>query len=153
MVANHPSLIDYVMLASVMPETDCMVKSALLKNPFVSGVIRAADYLINDQADALLPASRQRLQQGDTILIFLKARAPCRGKMQLQRGRLISRYAVAAIYALSSSAVPSICWVNKANGTTRRQLSRGLPSRLESGCQYISFMMPINKNRRWPQDS
>ncbi|MDM9078586.1 1-acyl-sn-glycerol-3-phosphate acyltransferase, partial [Enterobacter roggenkampii] len=53
-VANHPTLIDYVLLASVMPETDCLVKSALLKNPFVSGVIRAADYLINSQADALL---------------------------------------------------------------------------------------------------
>ena len=69
-VANHPSLIDYVMLASVMPETDCMVKSALLRNPFLSGVIRSADYLINDQAEKLLPACRQRLQQGDTILIF-----------------------------------------------------------------------------------
>lgn len=153
-VANHPSLIDYVMLASVMPETDCMVKSALLKNPFVSGVIRAADYLINDQADALLPASRQRLQQGDTILIFPEGTRTVPGKKcSYSGGRLISRYAVAAIYALSSSAVPSICWVNKANGTTRRQLSRGLPSRLENDCQYISFMMPINKNRRWPQDS
>lgn len=30
-VANHPTLIDYVLLASVMPETDCLVKSALLK--------------------------------------------------------------------------------------------------------------------------
>ncbi len=80
MVANHPSLIDYVMLASVMPETDCMVKSALLKNPFVSGVIRAADYLINDQADALLPASRQRLQQGDTILIFPEGTRTVPGK-------------------------------------------------------------------------
>ena len=28
-VANHPTLIDYVILASVMPETDCLVKSAL----------------------------------------------------------------------------------------------------------------------------
>ncbi|HBS6040381.1 TPA: 1-acyl-sn-glycerol-3-phosphate acyltransferase [Klebsiella aerogenes] len=86
-VANHPSLIDYVMLASVMPETDCLVKSALLKNPFVSGVIRAADYLINDRADTLLPASRQRLQQGDTILIFPEGTRTVPGeKMQLQRG-------------------------------------------------------------------
>ena len=46
-IANHPSLLDYVFLASVMNETDCLVKSALLRNPFVSGVIRAADYLIN----------------------------------------------------------------------------------------------------------
>ena len=86
-VANHPSLIDYVMLASVMPETDCLVKSALLKNPFLSGVIRAADYLINDQADALLPASSQRLQQGDTILIFPEGTRTLPGeKMTLQRG-------------------------------------------------------------------
>ncbi|WP_159236537.1 lysophospholipid acyltransferase family protein [Raoultella terrigena] len=86
-VANHPSLIDYVMLASIMPETDCLVKSALLKNPFVSGVIRAADYLINDQADALLPASRQRLQQGDTILIFPEGTRTLPGEpMVLQRG-------------------------------------------------------------------
>lgn len=70
MVANHPTLIDYVILASVMPETDCLVKSALLRNPFVSGVIRAADYLINSEAETLLSASQQRLAQGDTLLIF-----------------------------------------------------------------------------------
>ncbi|XFX82264.1 lysophospholipid acyltransferase family protein (plasmid) [Klebsiella pneumoniae] len=86
-VANHPTLIDYVLLASVMPETDCLVKSALLKNPFVSGVIRAADYLINSQADALLPACQQRLDQGDTILIFPEGTRTRPGeKMTLQRG-------------------------------------------------------------------
>ena len=69
-IANHPSLLDYVLLASVMNETDCLVKSALLRNPFVSGVIRAADYLINSEADTLLAASQQRLAQGYTLLIF-----------------------------------------------------------------------------------
>ncbi|MFB4355777.1 lysophospholipid acyltransferase family protein [Pantoea sp. BS_4] len=86
-VANHPTLIDYVLLASVMPETDCLVKSALLKNPFVGGVIRAADYLINSQAEALLPACRQRLAQGDTILIFPEGTRTSPDKpMTLQRG-------------------------------------------------------------------
>lgn len=86
-IANHPSLIDYVMLASVMPETDCMVKSALLRNPFLSGVIRAADYLINDRADALLSACQQRLHQGDTLLIFPEGTRSVPGeKMTLQRG-------------------------------------------------------------------
>lgn len=86
-VANHPTLIDYVLLASVMPETDCLVKAALLKNPFLGGAVRAADYLINSQADALLPASKQRLAQGDTILIFPEGTRTRLGeKMTLQRG-------------------------------------------------------------------
>lgn len=86
-VANHPTLIDYVLLASVMPETDCLVKSALLKNPFLGGVIRAADYLTNSQADTLLPACQQRLSQGDTILIFPEGTRTRPGEeMTLQRG-------------------------------------------------------------------
>lgn len=86
-VANHPTLIDYVMLASVMPETDCLVKSELLKNPFVSGVIRSADYLINSQSDTLLAQSQARLARGDTILIFPEGTRTTPGeKMILQRG-------------------------------------------------------------------
>jgi 1-acyl-sn-glycerol-3-phosphate acyltransferase len=86
-VANHPSLIDYVMIASVMPETDCLVKSSLLKNPFLSGVVRAADYLINSQSETLLPQSQQRLEQGDTILIFPEGTRTLPGEeMKLQRG-------------------------------------------------------------------
>lgn len=86
-VANHPTLIDYVLLASVLPETDCLVKSALLRNPFVSGVIKAADYLINSQADTLLPDCRQRLAAGDTILIFPEGTRTKPGEpITLQRG-------------------------------------------------------------------
>lgn len=86
-VANHPTLIDYVILASVMPETDCLVKSALLRNPFVSGVIRAADYLINSEAETLLGASQQRLDQGDTLLIFPEGTRTRFGEaITLQRG-------------------------------------------------------------------
>lgn len=86
-VANHPTLIDYVLLASVMPETDCLVKSALLKNPFVSGVIRAADYLVNSQAETLLPQCQERLGRGNTLLIFPEGTRTEPGKkMSLQRG-------------------------------------------------------------------
>lgn len=86
-VANHPTLIDYVLLASVMPETDCLVKSALLRNPFLGGVVRAADYLINSQADTLLPACQQRLAQGDTLMIFPEGTRTRPGEaMTLQRG-------------------------------------------------------------------
>ncbi len=41
LVANHPTLIDYVLIASVIPETDCIVKSALTGNFFLKRVVRA----------------------------------------------------------------------------------------------------------------
>ncbi|MBZ0060409.1 MULTISPECIES: 1-acyl-sn-glycerol-3-phosphate acyltransferase [unclassified Leclercia] len=86
-VANHPTLIDYVLIASVMPETDCLVKGALLRNPFLSGAIRASDYLINSEADTLLSACQQRLSQGDTLLIFPEGTRTQAGKaITLQRG-------------------------------------------------------------------
>ena len=86
-VANHPTLIDYVLIASVMPETDCLVKGALLRNPFVSGAIRAADYLINSEADTLLSTCQQRLAQGETLLIFPEGTRTQVGKaIKLQRG-------------------------------------------------------------------
>lgn len=86
-IANHPTLIDYVLIASAMPEVDCMVKSALLYNPFMRGVIKAADYLINDKGDALLNESQKRLEQGHSILIFPEGTRTRAGeKMHLQRG-------------------------------------------------------------------
>lgn len=69
-LANHPTLLDYVLIASIMPDVDCLVKAGLLKNPFLSGVIRACHYLPNNQYDILLSECQKRLDQGDNILIF-----------------------------------------------------------------------------------
>ena len=86
-VANHPSLLDYVILASRMPRCDCIVKQALLQNPFLRGVIKAAGYLVNAGSDALLLACEARLQAGGTLLIFPEGTRSLPGQpMTLQRG-------------------------------------------------------------------
>lgn len=69
-VANHPTLLDYVFIASQAPEIGCLVKASLVNNPCFKGVIRAADYLINSQGETLLPESQRRLAAGESVLIF-----------------------------------------------------------------------------------
>ena len=87
LVANHPSLLDYVLLASVLPRCDCIVKQALWRNPFVAGVVRAAGYLPNVAPGRLLPLCEQQLAAGGTLLIFPEGTRTTPGQpMQLQRG-------------------------------------------------------------------
>lgn len=69
-VANHPTILDYVFVASQMPEVDCLVKAELRENFFLRGVVKAADYLLNDTSDNLIEECRRRLQEGENILIF-----------------------------------------------------------------------------------
>ncbi|WP_413727451.1 lysophospholipid acyltransferase family protein [Sodalis sp. RH19] len=86
-LANHPTLLDYVLLASVMPQCDCIVKRALLDNIYVRGAIRAADYLINTQAELLLMESSKRLHAGSSLLIFPEGTRSRPGvPMKLHRG-------------------------------------------------------------------
>ena len=86
-VANHPTLVDYVLLASVLPDCDCLVKEGLLKNPFMRGVVKAADYLVNSEAETMVEACRQRLDEGGVILIFPEGTRSVPGQpVKLQRG-------------------------------------------------------------------
>ncbi len=86
-VANHPSLLDYVLLASCMPRCDCIVKGQLLNNFFVKGVIKAAGYIANSDSNSLLVACQQKVQQQGIILIFPEGtRTTPKQPLELQRG-------------------------------------------------------------------
>ncbi|WP_407331329.1 lysophospholipid acyltransferase family protein [Enterovibrio sp. 27052020O] len=69
-LANHPSLIDYVLIASQLPQCDCLVKAAIWRNPFMKGIVKAAGYIPNNNPDDLLSRCGERLSQGNVLLIF-----------------------------------------------------------------------------------
>jgi 1-acyl-sn-glycerol-3-phosphate acyltransferase len=69
-VANHPTLIDVVVLVSLMPQADCVVKREAWSNPFMRGVLRATGYLPNDGGDALVEACAERLRAGRSLVLF-----------------------------------------------------------------------------------
>ncbi len=66
-VANHPSLIDYVLIASQLPQCDCLVKASIWRNPFIKGIVKAAGYIPNRDPESLLESCNQRLQQGNVL--------------------------------------------------------------------------------------
>lgn len=86
-VANHPSLLDYVILAAELPVCDCIVKRALWHNLFLGGVVRAADYIPNGDAQQLLPRCIERVRQGGLLLVFPEGTRTTPGEpVRLQRG-------------------------------------------------------------------
>jgi len=86
-LANHPSLIDVVILISLLKQTNCIVKGALWRNPFTRGPILAAGYISNDGGSELIDACVAALHQGDNLIVFPEGtRTPLNGPLQMQRG-------------------------------------------------------------------
>lgn len=69
-LANHPTYIDVVVLLSLVPQGNCVVKGALWRNPFYWSVVRAAGYIRNDAPESTINACAQKLRQGESIVIF-----------------------------------------------------------------------------------
>jgi len=86
-VANHPSLLDVVMLLSLIPNADCIVNTRLNRNIIVRGVVRRI-YILNSLGfDELIQACNESLRQGNCLIIFPEGtRTPRSGKIILRRG-------------------------------------------------------------------
>ncbi|MFV0662572.1 lysophospholipid acyltransferase family protein [Denitromonas sp.] len=70
-LANHPTLIDVVVMISLMPRSDCVVKAALWNSPFLGGVVRAAGYISNAKSsEELVEACVGALRDGGALIIF-----------------------------------------------------------------------------------
>lgn len=86
-VANHPSLIDYVLITSRLGQCDCLVKEAIWHNPFIKGVVKSAGYIPNSNSEYLLEDCAKRLNDGNVLLIFPEGTRTTPGKQSsLQRG-------------------------------------------------------------------
>lgn len=87
-IANHPSLIDVVAMIAILPNADCIVKENLWKNPFLKGVVSAADYIKNSEdVDKLLIACKRSLSEGYCLIIFPEGtRTSCSRELKIQRG-------------------------------------------------------------------
>lgn len=87
-IANHPTLLDVVLLISLVPNAQCVVKHQLLRNPFLGPIVRAAGYIRNDLAgDAFIECCRHTLRAGNNLIIFPEGTRSVPGQpARLRRG-------------------------------------------------------------------
>lgn len=86
-LANHPTLIDIVILGSQAPFMNCVVKGDLFRNRYLRRVMSYAGFINNDSADVLLSESAESLANGDAIIIFPEGSRTKQGKsLQFRRG-------------------------------------------------------------------
>jgi 1-acyl-sn-glycerol-3-phosphate acyltransferase len=86
-VANHPSLLDALLILSMVPNGVCIMKRALRSVPVISGFARRAGYIPYSEAPELIQAATAELKRGGVVIIFPEGtRSPCGGCGSLQRG-------------------------------------------------------------------
>jgi 1-acyl-sn-glycerol-3-phosphate acyltransferase len=87
-VANHPSLIDVVLIIARLPQADCIISSARAQNGWLGGSTRAADYITNDSGIEVVHEAARRLREGRNLVVFPEGtRTPESAELgHLQRG-------------------------------------------------------------------
>lgn len=68
--ANHPSLLDAVMIVSRLPNAVCVMKASLMDNLLFGAAARLARYIRNDVGLEMILKSREALEQGAHLVIF-----------------------------------------------------------------------------------
>jgi len=85
-VANHPSLLDVVMLLSLIPNADCIV-NAYLSRHILMGIVHQLYILNTGEIDDILHACTESLNRGNCLIIFPEGtRTPRSGKVILKKG-------------------------------------------------------------------
>jgi len=69
-LANHPTLLDVVLLIALIKHTNCVVKKTLFRDPFLGGVVKAAGYINNIGTEAIVDDCVAALKSGDNLIIF-----------------------------------------------------------------------------------
>lgn len=85
-IANHPSILDFVFIMSQVPNANCIVRGGLAKT-VLAGVIKQC-YIVNTlDFDELCRLCKQTIDEGNNVIIFPEGtRTPRHGKNPFKKG-------------------------------------------------------------------
>ena len=101
-VANHPSLLDALMLVAHLPRAACVMKASLARNPFLGAGARLARYIRNDSTYGLVTLAVADLRAGGQLVLFPEGTRTTRPPINPFRSTvgLIARRAPAPVQAV-----------------------------------------------------
>ncbi len=67
---NHPSLIDALLILTRLPNVACVMKGALMRNPFLGPGSRLARYIRSDMPRQMIKEAVADLREGGMVLLF-----------------------------------------------------------------------------------
>jgi 1-acyl-sn-glycerol-3-phosphate acyltransferase len=87
-VANHPSLLDVVLLMSFIPNAQCIIKHQLWNHRFLGTLMRSAGYIRNDLSpEDMVAVCKASLHRGNCLIIFPEGTRSVPGEtLRLRRG-------------------------------------------------------------------
>jgi 1-acyl-sn-glycerol-3-phosphate acyltransferase len=108
-VANHPSLLDIVFLISQIKNATCIVKPALIRNPFMRIPINAMGYIYAEAPEVLVERCEAELREGGSLIVFPEGTRTTPGRpIKFQRGAAaIALQAQATIQPITLGCTPT----------------------------------------------
>ena len=86
-VANHPSLLDVVMLLSIVPNVNCIVKGSLGKTPFIHNVVNTLFIPNSLSFEEQMTRASEGMECGESLIIFPEGTRTRPGEpLQLKKG-------------------------------------------------------------------
>jgi 1-acyl-sn-glycerol-3-phosphate acyltransferase len=140
-IANHPSLIDVVVLIAFIRDANCVVKQSLWNNPFMRGPIRAAGYISNDGSAEMLEAAASALRAGETLVVFPEGTRTTPGQPpQFHRG-------AAAIAIRGAAAVTPVVISVEPTTLTKAEPWYSIPARRFHICLRVGSHIDVERFR------
>ena len=68
--ANHPSLLDAMLIVARLPRSVCVMKASLARNVFLGAGARLARYIANDSPRHMVRTAVEGLRRGDQLVLF-----------------------------------------------------------------------------------